>query len=46
MADYVAIMLNGLFTGVGVIVAHEMWDVIKEYRKKAKELIKNNIYIE
>jgi hypothetical protein len=46
MSDYVAIILNGLFTGIGVIFAHEFWDVVKGYRHKAKKILKNNFYIE
>lgn len=37
MTDYVAIMLNGLFTGIGVILAHELYDAYKKYRKKIEE---------
>lgn len=36
MTDYVAIVLNGLFTGIGVILAHEFWDWFKDYRKHIK----------
>ena len=46
MIDYVAIILNGLFTGIGVIFAHELWDTVKEYRRKANKIInevKNNV---
>ena len=39
MVDYVAVILNGLFTGIGVIFAHELWDVVKEYRRKANKII-------
>jgi hypothetical protein len=41
MTDYVGVILNGLFTGIGVILAHEFWDHIKEYRKKAERLLNN-----
>lgn len=41
--DYVAIVLQGLCTGIGVILAHELYDTYKKYRKKIEdELIKNN----
>ncbi len=46
MNDYVVVMLNGLFTGMGVILAHELYDNIKEYHKKANKIIKevkNNV---
>lgn len=36
MADYMSIMLNGLFTGIGVIFAHEIWDVVKKYKERIK----------
>jgi hypothetical protein len=45
MNDYIAVILNGLFTGIGVILAHELYDNFKEYRKKANKIInevKNN----
>jgi hypothetical protein len=34
MTDYLAIVLNGLFTGIGVILAHEIYDAYKKYRKR------------
>lgn len=37
MTDYIAVGLNGFVTGFSVIVAHELWDVVKEYRKKLRE---------
>ena len=37
MTDYFAIVLNGLFTGIGVILAHEFWEWLTKYRKKVKE---------
>jgi hypothetical protein len=40
--DYLAIILNGLFTGIGVILAHELYDAFKEYRKRIKESLLNN----
>jgi hypothetical protein len=33
MADYISIMLNGLFTGIGVISANELWHKIKKYKE-------------
>lgn len=42
MNDYIAVILNGLFTGIGVILAHEFWDIFREYRKKAKNMLNNN----
>jgi hypothetical protein len=45
LTDYVAIMLNGVFTGIGVILAHELYDSFKKYRDKvrthAKKIIEN-----
>jgi hypothetical protein len=36
MTDYVAIALQGFSTGIGVIIAHEAWDVFKRYRARVK----------
>jgi hypothetical protein len=41
MTDYVAIVLNGLFTGMGVIFAKELWDLYKKYQEKVKNEIKD-----
>lgn len=43
LTDYVAIVLNGLFTGIGVILAHEFWDWFKEYRKRIEVDVKNRL---
>jgi hypothetical protein len=46
MNDYVAVILNGLFTGIGVILAHEFYDNFKEYHKRVNKIIKevkNNV---
>lgn len=43
MTDYVAIVLNGLFTGIGVIIAHELWDTYKKYRAKIQEELKHSL---
>ena len=46
MVDYVAIVLNGTCTGVGVIIAHKLWDTISNYHKKANNIlkeVKNNV---
>ena len=37
MTDYVAIVLNGLFTGLGVIFANQLWSWFTNYRKHIKE---------
>jgi hypothetical protein len=36
MTDYVAVMLNGVATGMGVLIAHELYDAFKNYRKHIK----------
>ena len=43
MTDYIGIILNGLFTGIGVILAHEAWDYFKGYRTKIGHEIKKNL---
>lgn len=40
MTDYVAVVLQGLFTGIGVILAHEFYDTFKKYRERFKNEIK------
>ena len=40
MNDYIAIMLNGICTGMGVIIAHELWNNIREYHRKANNILK------
>ena len=42
MTDYLAIILNGLFTGIGVIIAHEVYDNFKKHRDKIKDILNNN----
>jgi hypothetical protein len=43
MADYVAIMLNGFSTGLGVIAAHEFYEWFKKHGlKKSIKIIKEN----
>ena len=42
MTDYIAIMLNGLFTGFGVILANWLWAEYLEHRaKKIQQNVKN-----
>ena len=45
MVDYFAIFLNGIATGMGVLMAHELWEMLKKYRDKvrthAKKIIEN-----
>jgi hypothetical protein len=41
MTDYVAIALQGFSTGIGVIIANEVWNVFKKYRERVKEEAKN-----
>jgi hypothetical protein len=36
MTDYVAIALQGFSTGIGVIIAHEFWEWLKQYRSRMK----------
>lgn len=43
MTDYVGMAIQGFTTGFGVIIAHECWDVIKEYKDRAKEAINNHM---
>jgi hypothetical protein len=42
MTDYVAVILNGTFTGIGVIIAHEIYDSFKKHREKIKNMLNNN----
>lgn len=42
MTDYVAVILNGTFTGIGVIIAHEIYDSFKKHREKIKNMMNNN----
>ena len=37
MTDYLAVCLNGIATGVGVLIAHEAWDVFKKYRERIRK---------
>jgi hypothetical protein len=37
--DIGAIILNGFTTGMGVIFAHEFWEVIKIFRKRQQDWI-------
>lgn len=37
MTDYVAIVLQGFSTGIGVIIAHEFYDYFKKYRERIKK---------
>jgi hypothetical protein len=30
------VMLNGISTGIGVIIAHEFYDTIKKYQERVK----------
>jgi hypothetical protein len=36
MTDYLGIALSGFSTGIGVIVANEVWSVFKKYRERVK----------
>ena len=42
MTDYFAIILNGLFTGIGVIIAHEIYNSFSKHREKIKNMLNNN----
>jgi hypothetical protein len=42
MVDYLQVILNGTFTGIGAIIAHELYDAFREYRKRIKESLLNN----
>jgi hypothetical protein len=43
MSDWVGYGIQGFTTGFGVIIAHECWNVIMEYKKRAKEVINNHM---
>jgi hypothetical protein len=36
MTDYLAVMLNGIATGMGVLIAHELYEAFKNSRKHLK----------
>jgi hypothetical protein len=36
MTDYFAIALSGFSTGIGVIIANEVWNVVKKYRERVQ----------
>jgi hypothetical protein len=40
--DYLQVVLNGLFTGIGVIAAQKIWQVIADHSEKVKDKIKGN----
>lgn len=37
MTDYVGVMLNGLCTGLGVILAQKLWYYYEHYSKRIKK---------
>jgi hypothetical protein len=41
MTDYVAIALQGFSTGIGVILANEVWQWFSKYRSHVKNEAKN-----
>jgi len=41
MTDYFGIALSGFSTGIGVIIANEVWNVFKKYRERVKNEAKN-----
>jgi hypothetical protein len=41
MTDYWGITLNGLFTGIGVILAHEFYNTFRKY----KDTIKKGLFL-
>jgi hypothetical protein len=43
MIDWVGYGIQGFTTGFGVIIAHECWDGIKEYKKRAGKVINGYI---